>query len=488
MVSLPDGLTIHGASELLRRRDISSVELTRAVLDRVASVEERVGAFVTVTDELALHQAAEADKIISSGNAGPLTGVPGVIKDNMCLAGIRTTCSSKILENFVPPYTGTAVQRLIDAGIVVVGKSNMDEFAMGSSTENSAFHTTQNPWDLQYVPGGSSGGSAAAVAAGEGIFALGSDTGGSIRQPASFCGVVGMKPTYGMVSRYGLVAFASSLDQIGPLTVDVTDSALVLNAIAGYDPADSTSLKREIPDYTKALDENVTGLRVGVVKEMMAEGIEPSVSEAVRVAARVLERAGATIDWDASLPSTKYALAVYYILAPSEASSNLARYDGVKYGYSWEGEGTIWDGMERTRQDGFGPEVKRRIFLGTYALSAGYYNAFYKKAQQVRTLIRQEFEEAFTRYDVLLTPASPTAPFKIGAKADDPVAMYLNDICTIPVNIAGVPAISLPCGFTEDGLPIGLQLIGPSLGEETLFRAAHAYEQATGWHLKRAAL
>ncbi len=485
MVNLPDGLTVHDASDLLASKGISSVELTRAVLDRMAAVEGKIGAFVSITDELALAQAAEADKRIAAGDAGPLTGIPGVVKDNMCLAGTRTTCGSRILENFVPPYTGTAVQHLLDAGVIVVGKSNMDEFAMGSSTENSAFHTTRNPWGLEYVPGGSSGGSAAAVAAGEGLFALGSDTGGSIRQPASFCGVVGLKPTYGTVSRYGLVAFASSLDQIGPLTADVTDSALILNAIGGYDPADSTSINREAPDHTVGIDQGVKGLRVGVVKEMMAEGIDTSVLDAVRKAATVLEDAGATIDWEASLPSTKYALAVYYILAPSEASSNLARYDGVKYGYSWDGEGTMWEGMERTRGGGFGPEVKRRIFLGTYALSAGYYDAYYKKAQQVRTLIRREFEEAFTRYDVLLTPTSPTAPFKIGARTDDPMAMYLSDICTIPVNIAGVPAISLPCGSSDEGLPIGLQLIGPSLGEETILRAAYAYEQATDWHTKR---
>ncbi len=484
MVNLADGLTVHHASDLLASKEISSVELTRAVLDRITAVEGEVGAFVTVTDELALSQAAEADRRIAAGEAGPLTGVPGVVKDNMCLAGTRTTCSSRILEDFVPPYTGTAVQQLLDAGAVVVGKSNMDEFAMGSSTENSAFHTTRNPWDLEYVPGGSSGGSAAAVAAGEGLFALGSDTGGSIRQPASFCGVVGLKPTYGTVSRYGLVAFASSLDQIGPLTADVTDSALLLNAIVGYDPADSTSIRREVSDHMVGLDQGVKGLRVGVVKEMMAEGIETSVLDGVRKAAAVLEDAGATIDWEASLPSTKYALAVYYILAPSEASSNLARYDGVKYGYSWDGEGTMWEGMERTRGGGFGPEVKRRIFLGTYALSAGYYDAFYKKAQQVRTLIRREFEEAFSRYDVLLTPTSPTTPFKIGARTDDPMAMYLSDICTIPVNIAGVPAISLPCGLSDEGLPIGLQLIGPSLGESTILRAAYAYEQATDWHTK----
>ena len=488
MVTFADGLTVHAASGLLSRREVSSVELTRAVLDRIASVEDRVGAFVTATPDLALAQAAAADRRIGAGEAGPLTGVPGVVKDNMSLAGIPMTCSSRILENFIPPYTGTAVQRLVDGGAVVVGKSNMDEFAMGSSTENSAFHTTRNPWGLEYVPGGSSGGSAAAVAAGEGLFALGSDTGGSIRQPASFCGVVGLKPTYGVVSRYGLVAFASSLDQIGPLTTEVMDCALIMNAIGGHDPADSTSINREPPDYTRGLETGVAGLRVGVVGEMMADSMEPAVLDAVRSAAGVLEGAGARIDWEASLPSTKYALAVYYILAPSEASSNLARYDGVKYGYSWDGQGSMWEGMEQTRGAGFGPEVKRRIFLGTYALSAGYYDAYYKKAQQVRTLIRREFEQAFAQYDVLLTPTSPTGPFRIGARVDDPVAMYMSDVCTIPVNIAGVPAISVPCGQTSEGLPIGLQLIGPSLGEETLLRAAYTYEQATDWHLKRPVL
>jgi aspartyl-tRNA(Asn)/glutamyl-tRNA(Gln) amidotransferase subunit A len=478
-------LTVHQASELLRKREVSAVELTRAVLDRVQAVDERVKAFVTVTGDTALIQARLADRNIRAGVAGPLTGIPGVIKDNMCTTSVRTTCSSRMLENFVPPYTATAVQSLLDKGVVMVGKANMDEFAMGSSTENSAFFPTRNPWGLDYVPGGSSGGSAAAVAAGGGLFALGSDTGGSIRQPASFCGVVGLKPTYGLVSRYGLIAFASSLDQIGPLTADVTDAALILNAIVGHDPQDSTSLERPVPDYTKALAPDVRGMRIGVVQEMFAEGVEESVRDSVYAAARVLEQAGAQVDWEASLPSTRYALAVYYILAPSEASSNLARYDGVKYGYSWQGEGTMWEGMERTRQHGFGPEVKRRIFLGTYALSAGYYDAYYKKAQQVRTLIRREFEEAFARYDVLLTPTSPTLPFKFGERTDDPVQMYLSDVCTIPVNIAGVPAISLPCGFSQDGLPIGLQLIGPSLGEEAILRAAYAYEQATEWHERR---
>ena len=477
-------LTAHEAVDLLRRREVSSVDLTQAVIDRIHAVEDRVQGFVSTNEEIALDRAAQADRDIATGNAAPLLGVPAVIKDNMCTTGITTTCGSHMLENFVPPYTATAVQKLMDAGMIMVGKANMDEFAMGSSTENSAFHSTQNPWGLDRVPGGSSGGSAAAVAAGEALFGLGSDTGGSIRQPASFCGVVGMKPTYGLVSRYGLVAFASSLDQIGPLTSDVTDTALVLNAITGYDPLDSTSLDTPKRDFTQALTPDGKGMRIGVVKEMFEEGVEDAVRDAVFAAARTFEEAGAQVDWEASLPSTRYALAVYYILAPSEASSNLARYDGVKYGYSWTGEASMWEGMEKTREHGFGPEVKRRIFLGTYALSSGYYDAYYKKAQQVRTLIRREFEEAFTKYDVLLTPTSPTLPFKLGEKTNDPLQMYLSDICTIPANIAGVPAISLPCGFA-DGLPIGLHLIGPSLGEETVLRAAYTYEQATDWHTRR---
>ncbi len=480
-------LAAHEAAALLAAREVSAVELTNAVLERIRQTEPLVRGLVTVTEEAALQAASEADRRIREGRATPLTGVPIVFKDNMCTAGVLTTCSSRMLESFVPPYTATAVQKLLDAGTVMIGKSNMDEFAMGSSTENSAFFPTHNPWRLDSVPGGSSGGSAAAVAAGETILALGSDTGGSIRQPASFCGITGIKPTYGLVSRYGLVAFASSLDQIGPLTTNVTDGALTLNAIAGHDPMDSTSLTHERPDYTKALVPDVRGMRIGVVKEMFREGVTADVRDTVLQAAQVLEDAGADVDWDASLPTTQYALPVYYVLAPSEASSNLARYDGVKYGYSWDGAADMWEGMERTRQHGFGPEVKRRILLGTYALSSGYYDAYYRKAQQVRTLIRREFEEAFTRYDILLTPTSPTLPFGLGERTNDPVQMYLADICTIPVNIAGVPAISLPCGFA-DGLPIGLQLIGPSLGEEAILRAAYTYEQATDWHNQRPAV
>ena len=480
-------LSASEAGRLLTAGEISAIELTEAVLSRIEAVEPQVRGLVTVTAEQARSAAQAADKRIHEGNATPLTGVPLVLKDNMCTAGISTTCSSRMLEGFVPPYTATAAQKLLDAGAVLVGKSNMDEFAMGSSTENSAFFPTHNPWDSGRVPGGSSGGSAATVAAGETLIALGSDTGGSIRQPASFCGVVGIKPTYGTVSRYGLIAFASSLDQIGPLASNVTDAALTLNAISGYDAMDSTSINRESPDYSRALVPDVRGMKIGVVKEMFGEGVEPQVRDTVLEAARVLEQAGAIVDWEVSLSLTEYALPVYYILAPSEASSNLARYDGVKYGYSWDGAADMWEGMERTRQHGFGPEVKRRILLGAYALSSGYYDAYYRKAQQVRTLIRREYEDAFTRFDVLLTPTSPTLPFGLGERTNDPLAMYLADICTIPVNIAGVPAISLPCGFV-DGLPVGLQLIGPSLGEEAIIRAAYTYEQATDWHGMRPAL
>ena len=402
----------------------------------------------------------------------------------MCTKGIPTTCSSKMLENFVPPYDATVVERLLALGAVIIGKANMDEFAMGSSTENSALFTTHNPWDLSRVPGGSSGGSAAAVAAGETIYALGSDTGGSIRQPAGFCGVTGLKPTYGRVSRYGLVAFASSLDQIGPLTQDVTDCALVLNAIAGYDSRDSTSSPQPTPDYTQCLTTDIKGLKIGVPKEYFVEGIQPEVAAAIRAALSKFEKLGAIIDWEVSLPTTSYALAVYYIIAPSEASANLARYDGVKYGFSYSDTKNMWEAMEKTRQFGFGAEVKRRIMLGTYALSAGYYDAYYLKAQKVRTLIRREFDQAFTKYDALITPTSPTVPFKIGEKMDDPLQMYLSDVCTIPVNIAGLPAISIPTGFA-DGLPIGLQIIGKPFAEETILKIAHAYEQATDWHKRK---
>lgn len=476
-------LTIHEAHQLLKARQISSVELTKSSLERIQQVEPQVHALVTVTPELALQQAQKADKLIASGQFGALTGIPCIIKDNMCTRGIKTTCSSRMLENFIPPYDATVIQKLNSCGLVMVGKANMDEFAMGSSTENSAFFTTHNPWDLERVPGGSSGGSAAAVAAGEALYALGSDTGGSIRQPAGFCSVTGLKPTYGRVSRYGLVAFASSLDQIGPLTRDVLDSALVMNCMAGYDCCDSTSVPRDVPDYTQNLTPEIKGLRIGVPKEYFVEGMQPEVKVAIEAAIKKLEELGAEITWDVSLPSTPYALAVYYIIAPSEASANLARYDGVKYGYSHKDAQNMWDAMEKTRQFGFGAEVKRRIMLGTYALSAGYYDAYYLKAQKVRTLIRREFDQAFEKFDALVTPTSTTVPFKIGEKVNNPVQMYLSDICTLPINIAGIPAISIPAGFVKN-LPVGLQIIGKPFNEEILFKIAHAYQQVTDWHQK----
>jgi aspartyl-tRNA(Asn)/glutamyl-tRNA(Gln) amidotransferase subunit A len=478
-------LTIHEAHGLLKSKKLSSMELTKACLKRIKEVEPRLKALVSVTGELALKQAEKADQRIAAGDINPLTGIPVVLKDVLCTKGVRTTCSSRMLENFVPPYDATVVEKLNNCGAVTLGKANMDEFAMGSSTEHSAFFPTHNPWDLDRVPGGSSGGSAVAVASDEGIFALGSDTGGSIRQPAGFCSVVGLKPTYGRVSRYGLVAFASSLDQIGPLTKDVTDCALVMNAIAGFDDRDSTSVPEPTPDYTKCLSPDLKGLKLGVPKEYFVKGMQPEVESAMRAAIERLEGLGAKVDWNVSLPSTPYALAAYYIIAPSEASANLARYDGVKYGFSYSDADSMWDAMEKTRQFGFGDEVKRRIMLGTYALSAGYYDAYYLKAQKVRTLIRREFDQAFAKYDALVTPTSPTVPFRIGEKTEDPVQMYLSDVCTLPINIAGVPALSIPAGF-GNGLPIGMQLIGKPFGEETILKVAYAYEQATEWHKMRA--
>jgi len=477
-------LTIGETHRLLKTRQLSSVELTKACLERIYQVEPKVRALVTITDELALKQARKADELIATGDISPLTGIPVVIKDVICTKGIRTTCSSRMLENFVPPYDATVMEKLNNCGVVMVGKANMDEFAMGSSTEHSAFFPTHNPWDLSRVPGGSSGGSATAVAAGETIYALGSDTGGSIRQPAGFCSVTGLKPTYGRISRYGLVAFASSLDQIGPLTQDVADCALVLNAIADYDARDSTSVPYPVPDYTQCLTTNLNGLRIGIPKEYFVEGMQIEVEVAIRAAISKLEELGARVEWEVSLPHTPYALAAYYIIAPSEASANLARYDGVKYGFSYLDTDSMWEALEKTRQYGFGDEVKRRIMLGTYALSAGYYDAWYLKAQKVRTLIRQEFDQAFDKFDALVTPTSPTVPFKIGEKIDDPLQMYLSDVCTLPINIAGLPAISIPAGFA-DGLPIGLQIIGKPFSEETILKIAHAYQQATEWHKRR---
>jgi len=480
-------LTIHEAHALLKEKKISSVELTRAVLKYLESVDGKIRTCMRITAEHSLKSAAAADRAIAEGNCNPLTGVPAIIKDNMCTRGITTTCSSKMLENFVPPYDAHVIEKLNSVNAVMVGKANMDEFAMGSSTENSAFFTTRNPWKLDCVPGGSSGGSAAAVSADACIYALGSDTGGSIRQPAGFCGVVGLKPTYGRVSRYGLVAFASSLDQIGPLAKDVTDAALIMNVIAGHDRRDSTTVPLEVPDYTRALKSNIKGLRVAVPREYLVEGMQPAVRKSIEEAVKKLEELGAVIDWDVSLPNTRFGLAAYYILAPSEASANLARYDGVKYGYSYRETTSMWESMERTKQHGFGAEVKRRIMLGTYALSAGYYDAYYLKAQKVRTLIKRDFDRAFEKYDILVTPTSPTVAFKIGEKADDPVQMYLSDVCTLPINIAGVPAISIPAGFV-DGLPVGMQFIGKHFGEETLLRAAYTFEQATPWHNQKPAI
>ena len=479
-------LSIKEAHSQLTSRQISSVELTQACLDRIEAVEDRVQSFLTLTPETALAQAEAADRMLAAGEGGPLTGVPVQIKDVMCTEGVPTTCASRMLENFVPVYNATAVERLLGQGAVMLGKGNMDEFAMGSSCENSAFHPTMNPWDLERVPGGSSGGAAASVASGEAIYALGSDTGGSVRQPAALCGVVGLKPTYGLVSRYGLIAFASSLDQIGPVGRTVMDCALALNAIAGHDPRDATSVYQEPKDYAASLGQDIKGLRLGVPEEYFVDGMEPGSRKAVDEAISALEGLGASVR-PVSLPTTRYALACYYIIAPSECSANLARYDGVKYGYSYQGTNDMWEALEKTREYGFGPEVTRRVILGTYALSSGYHDAYYLKAQQARTLIRQDFDRVFQDVDALVTPTSPVTAFKIGEKSGDPVQMYLIDVCTLPVNIAGLPGLSVPCGFS-DGLPVGLQLIGPHFSEETLLRTAHAYESATGWSKARPAL
>jgi aspartyl-tRNA(Asn)/glutamyl-tRNA(Gln) amidotransferase subunit A len=475
-------LTISSAHELLQKKEISSVDLTESCLKRISDIDNKIYACVTVCSESAMEHAKRADEAIAKGLIKPLTGIPVLVKDNMCTKGIKTTCSSKMLADFIPPYNATVVNKLIDDNSIIIGKTNMDEFAMGSSTENSAFMPTHNPWNLNCVPGGSSGGSAAGVAADEAIYALGSDTGGSIRQPASFCGVVGLKPTYGRVSRFGLVAFASSLDQIGPITKTVADCALVMNTIAGNDSLDSTSSPQEIPDYVKSLNAGVKGLRIGIPVEYFVDDMQPEVKEAIEKAVSILEQQGAIIDWNVSLPHTKYALAAYYILAPSEASANLARYDGFKYGFSRKDIPNMWEAMEKTKKLGFGAEVKRRIMLGTYALSAGYYDAYYLKAQKIRTVISREFDHVFKSYDALITPTSPTTSFKIGEKTDNPMQMYLSDVCTLPINIAGLPALSIPAGFAHN-LPIGMQLIGKPFDEETILRIAHTYEQSTEWHL-----
>ena len=481
-------LTIEEAHRLLKAKEISSAELTRAVLQRIQAVEQRLDAFLTVTEEEAMVQAKEADQKIAHGHCGSLTGIPLAIKDVICTQGIPTTCGSKVLENFVPPYDASVIGKLRKAGAVIVGKVNMDEFAMGSSTENSGFKITRNPWDLTRVPGGSSGGSAAAVSADMCLGALGSDTGGSIRLPASYCSTVGLKPTYGRVSRFGLVAFASSLDQIGPLSKNVADVAIMLNAIAGYDPADSTSVPQDVPDYTAALQNGLKGVKVGIPREYSAtEGMDPEVSAAVDKAVKVIEGMGAE-KVEVSLPHTDYAVSVYYVIAPCEASSNLARYDGVKYGVRDKDQNELIQMYRRTRSRGFGPEVQRRIIIGTYCLSAGYYDAYYGKASQVRTLIMEDFKKAFETCDVLACPVAPTPAFKIGEKVDDPLTMYLMDIFTISANLAGIPGMSVPCGFSKQGLPIGLQLMAKHFNEEMLLKVAYNFEQATEFHKKKPTL
>jgi aspartyl-tRNA(Asn)/glutamyl-tRNA(Gln) amidotransferase subunit A len=467
----------------LVKKELSAVEITTEVLRKIETLEPKIHSFLCVTADLALSQARQTDEKLARGeNIGIMEGIPIAIKDNMCTTGIPTTCGSKILENFVPPYESTVTQKLREQGAVIVGKTNLDEFAMGSSTENSGYQVTANPWDLSRVPGGSSGGSAAAVAAGECVVSLGSDTGGSIRQPAALCGVVGMKPTYGLVSRFGLVAYASSLDQIGPFGKTVEDAAILLGAIAGYDPKDSTSLKLEIPDYTQYLKPDLKGLKVGVIGETFGEGLEPIVAETVQKAIAQIGELGAQVK-EISCPRFRYGLPAYYIIAPSEASANLARYDAVKYGIRKEADNLL-SMYTQTRAEGFGTEVKRRIMLGTYALSAGYYDAYYLKAQKVRTLIKQDFETAFDEVDLLICPTTPTTAFRAGEKTSDPLSMYLSDLMTIPVNLAGLPGMSIPCGFDPQGLPIGLQLIGNVLREDILFQVGYAYEQATEWHKK----
>lgn len=471
----------HVLHDMLVNKEITSVELTQDVLSRIDEVEGDVEAYLTITRAEALAQAEAVDKKIAAGEKiSFLEGIPGAIKDNICTKGVKTTCASKILEHFVPPYDATVMTKIKAENPVILGKVNMDEFAMGGSTENSAYHVTHNPWNLDCVPGGSSGGSAAAVAAGTAIWALGSDTGGSIRQPASFCGVVGMKPTYGRVSRYGLVAYASSLDQIGPLTRDVTDCAHLLNIIAGHDEMDSTSSAAEVPDYTKALVEDVKGLKIGLPKEYFVEGMDPEVEQAVRTAIKKYEELGAEVV-EISLPHTEYAISTYYLIAPAEAATNLERYDGVSYGERVDGEDLV-QMMTNTRDEKFGEEVKRRIMIGNYALSAGYYDAYYLKALKVRTLVQQDYTEAFKKVDVIMAPTAPTPAFKIGEMIADPLQMYLQDVCTVPLNLAGLPGISIPCGKSSKGLPIGLQIIGKPLAEETLIRTAYTYEQSQDYH------
>jgi len=479
-------LTLHELQDRFTRGDITAQDIVRAYSLRIKQVEPKIKAYVTLAQDSAMVQAGALDEQLKGWRkTPPLMGMPIAVKDNICTEGVLTTCASHMLATFVPPYNATVVTKLRERGYILLGKTNLDEFAMGSSTENSAFGPSRNPWNPAYVPGGSSGGSAAAVAADECAAALGSDTGGSIRQPAALCGVVGLKPTYGRVSRYGLVAFASSLDQIGPVTKDVTDATILMNAIAGYDPLDSTSANIPVPDYMKALKKkDVKKLRIGLPKEYFAEGLNSEVEQSVRNAVEVLQELGGEIK-DISLPTTGAAVAAYYLIATAEASSNLARYDGVKYGLRTKQSNDLLDMYMKTRQEGFGPEVKRRIMLGTYALSVGYYDAYYGKAQAVRTLIRRDFDAAFKEVDLIATPVTPTCAFKLGEKVQDPLEMYLSDIYTISINLAGVPAISVPCGFNSAGLPIGLQLIGRPFEEDVVLRGAHAYEQATEWRLKK---
>lgn len=480
-------LTIHELQVLLRCGEVSSTEVLQSVFKRIDEVENRVHAYITLLREQALVDAERADRELAAGKGKELTGIPISLKDVICTKGILTTCGSRMLYNYIPPYDATVVEKLKEAGAVCVGKVNMDEFAMGSSTENSYFGITKNPWDLERIPGGSSGGSAAAVAAGECIASLGSDTGGSIRQPAALCGVVGMKPTYGRVSRFGLIAFASSLDQIGPLTKDVEDCAIMMNVIAGYDPRDSTSVPMEVPDYTSFLSRGADGLVVGIPKEYFVEGIDHEVMRAMEDTIRVLQNIGARCV-EISLPHTEFCLATYYIIAPAEASSNLARYDGVKYGYRAQERDDLLTMYKKTRSQGFGQEVKRRIMLGTYALSAGYYEAYYKKASQVRRLIKEDFEKAFAHCDVILTPTTPTPAFKIGEKTGDPLQMYLSDIFTISANLAGIPGISVPCGFTSNGLPIGAQFLAGHFKEGTLIQIASAFEKSSNMERRKPAI
>jgi len=479
-------LSIAEAAEMLRRRDISSIELTRAHLDRIEQVEGSVRAFVTVTDGEAMREAERVDQLRREGaKLGPLAGVPIAIKDVLCTQGVRTTCSSRMLEHFTPFYDATVVKRLRDQHVVMVGKTNMDEFAMGSSTENSAFFPTRNPWDLERVPGGSSGGSAAAVAAGEAMAALGSDTGGSVRQPGALTNTVAVKPTYGRVSRFGLIAFASSLDQVGPFARSARDAALMMQAISGHDPLDATSVAEVVPDYAAALTGDIKGMRIGVPQEYFVEGIEPGVRASVEATIKQLEALGAEIG-ECSLPHTKYGIAAYYIIAPAECSANLARFDGVKYGFSARNvKGDIIEAISQTRAQGFGAEVKRRIMLGTYALSSGYYDAYYLKAEKVRTLIKRDFDAAFAKFDALICPTTPGVAFKLGAKTADPYTMYLNDVFTIPANLAGICGVSFPGEFSE-GLPVGVQLLGPAFGEATLLRIVDAYQRVTDHHTRMA--